>query len=488
MSETRDLIGIYGAIDRAVANDPSLRDSVARLLPIYANEDVRWFDTFEKWTLEKREQAGAETSEPPFPEPAQGLKNLARRAPRARMRARRIFAVAVAQRAFPERLHPEGDWAPHAKAALRRATLVDQKRSKRDHAHGLLELMHEQGPLEDSGEPAPEAWWQRLLAEGEARGHLRDSASMGPHPCTGRLVMVDLPGGPEPVATLRTEFDVHGLDFDRATCFLHPENWPGCSDFWCEMREVGRTPAGVHQFHEQVSTDCKDKAAGWTVQAALDFSFRSLPGAAVAEYQLSQGHPKEGDDVVVDEGSLVVHRVATDAGDVLKVTTTKRVRFSERHAFNGVSLAMLMCALGYADVAADLVYSCAKADPDHPGIPFPGREPAAAEAGQAQGQARGPAPKGAPEDLSPMIRSLADEATAAFKRCVDDWAEAAQASARKVADGKYTADAFVQDIAGLWARTMREGAAAVDRSVRATQETARPRAADPPRDGPCDPP
>ena len=44
MGEIRDLIGIHGAIDRAVADDPERRAAVSRLLPVYRDPDVRWFD------------------------------------------------------------------------------------------------------------------------------------------------------------------------------------------------------------------------------------------------------------------------------------------------------------------------------------------------------------------------------------------------------------------------------------------------------------
>jgi hypothetical protein len=59
MGELRDLIGIYGAIDQAVAEEPERRRRVARLLRVYGRSDVRWFDEFVRWTEDLREDDSA---------------------------------------------------------------------------------------------------------------------------------------------------------------------------------------------------------------------------------------------------------------------------------------------------------------------------------------------------------------------------------------------------------------------------------------------
>ena len=60
---------------------------------------------------------------------------------------------------------------------------------------------------------------------------------------------------------------------------------------------------------------------------------------------------------MVDEGSLVVQRLGPAAAAPLRVTTTKRIRFAR--FFSGEQLALIMCALGYAEVVKELVFSCA---------------------------------------------------------------------------------------------------------------------------------
>jgi hypothetical protein len=478
MGETRDLIGIYGAIDRAVESNPEIRPRVSRLLPVYRNEDVHWFEDFEAWTSEKREDAGVSGEAPPFPEPDEALEELSRIEPRGRMRARRLFAVAVAVQAFPAELASDGGWARRAQDALQPLTPTED-----EGALELFELLGDENLLPPIDAPAPDdadIWWESLLAVASYNGLLADTATMGPRPCTGRLVMVDLPDGRGPVTTLRTEFETGKVRFERAKRFLDPENWPSCSNFWCEMTKVGVTEKGAHQYHEVVSTDCDDKDAAWTIQAELDFSFKSFPGAAITEYGLSAGHPKPGDDVVVDEGALEVRRLGADPAAKLRITTTKRIKFSDRHPFTGASLSMLMCALGYASVVEDLVFTCAASDTAGEGTPFPAEEPATAEPG--------PGPTPTIPDLGPAIKVMADGAAAAVKRCADEWSQAAQESSRKIADGAYDADALVQDMAGIWVRSVREGATAVELGIRSARETAGIRAGEPPRAAPWDHP
>jgi hypothetical protein len=190
---------------------------------------------------------------------------------------------------------------------------------------------------------------QRTVARGGGAGGCRD--------CVGRLVMVDLPDGSRPVATLKSEFETDEVTFDQATQFLDPLNWARCSDFWCDIKKRSVSPAGVHRYTEVVSTNCPERHAAWTVEAELDFAFRRVPDVlATAEYQVGAGHPKEGDDVLVDEGSLVVRRIRARS-PMLRVTTTKRVKFT--HSFGGEALAMIMCPLGYADFTQALFFRCA---------------------------------------------------------------------------------------------------------------------------------
>jgi hypothetical protein len=449
MGEIRDLIGVYAAVDRAVA-DTERRDAVSQLLPLYRDPEVQWFEEFEAWTRELRPDVPAEEA---FVSRDEALADLARIEPRGRMRARRMFAIAAATRADPELAH--GDGAALAAAALRGEGLAGEEES----ALALLALLADQDllpPVEEQATGTLDRWWADLLDTAAERNLIGDPAAIGPRPCTGRLVMVDLPGSSVPVATLTTDFEVE-LDFDRAVKFLAPKNWPGCSSFWCRMEERGVLPSGAHRYHEEVSIDCANKDAVWTIQAELDFKFRRLqdPDVAITEYELSKGVPQP--HVVVDEGSLVVQRIG-DAPPKLRVTTTKRVRFS--HAFSGEALALMMCALGYAYVVEDLLFTCALGDAE--GTPFP----------EEERSRQAPSP-------GPFIETTAT----AVKACVDDCAEAVKDRSDKIARGSYKADSLVRDVASVWARMLREGATALDLGIRGAQEAAeRARSREPPPD------
>jgi hypothetical protein len=440
MGEIRNLIGVYGHIDRAAVADGERRAAVSQVLPLYRDPEVQWFEEFQAWTRELRPDTPEDEA---FPSRDEALEGLAKVEPRGRMRARRMFAIAAAARADPELVH--GESAALAAAALRGEGLTEDDGA----ARGLLELLADQDRLPYVEEQAPGAldeWWAQLLETAAENGLIGDPAGIGPRPCTGRLVMVDLPGGSVPVATLTTAFEIEALEFDRAIAFLAPKNWPACNGFWCQMKELGVQPSGAHRYHEEVSIDCARKDAVWTIQAVLDFRFRRFenPRVAITEYELSKGAPQP--DVLVDEGSLVVQQLSPAPASKLRVTTTKRVRFN--HAFSGEALALMMCALGYADVVEDLVFTCALGEGE--GSPFPDERGA----------------KGATVD--PLIQ----QGATALKACLDDCAEAARASAEKIDEGSYSADALVQDIASMWVRMLREGATSVDLGIRSAQEAA----------------
>jgi hypothetical protein len=185
--------------------------------------------------------------------------------------------------------------------------------------------------------------------------------------CVGRLVMVDLPDGrSRPVATLKTEFETAEVGFEQARMFLDPGNWPRGSEFWHAMEQRAVSPEGVHRYHETFTTAGRTH---WTVEAELDFVFREIPGVlAFTEYKLGEGHPAPGDDVLVDEGSLVVRRVTTGSERV-RVTTTKRIKFSG--SFGGEGLAMVAGSLGYGEYSREMFLRCAalESEPDDGATP-----------------------------------------------------------------------------------------------------------------------
>src|SRR4051794_96033 len=422
MGEIRDLVGIFGAIDRTAAADSHVREAVGRLLPLYRRSDVRWFDDFEAWTKELRPE---ESDTPPFPRSLdEALEGLAGTPTKGRMMARRMFAIAGAVQAFPDGIDTDSSWKDAAARALAPG-LVEQSE---DRGRAVLEILGREEflPTEDTPESG-DRWWRNVLEEARSQGHIENpECTVGPRPCAGRVSGRDC----GLVATIESGFTTSCVKFNRACSFLHPTNWPNCSNgFWCEMQDLGEVRPGVHHFHEVVSTDCENKALAWTISAELDFKFTQLPNLAIAEYQLSEGHPQPGDAVLVDEGSLVVHGLG---GGELRVITTKRVRFN--YPFAVEALALIMCALGYATLGEDLVFPCAGLKQKR-GVAFPGPEPTR---------------------IVPPVKHPADEIADRLKACVDQYAETARAASEKTAAGTYTADALAQDMAQMWVRAARE--------------------------------
>jgi hypothetical protein len=436
MGEIRDLVGIFGAVDRAAAADPAVRAKLGRVLPLYRRSDVRWFDDFEAWTKELRSE---ESDTPPFPTNVdEALEGLAETPTRGRGMARRMLAIAAAGQTFSDVIHIDGERKSLAARALAPG-LVEQSE---DRGRAVLEILGDEDllPKEDTPE-ARDAWWHDVLEKARSQGHIEDpERTIGPRPCAGRVSPADC----GLVATIESGFTTSYVKFDRATSFLHPTNWPYCSNgFWCEMKDCGEVRPGVHHFHEVVSTDCENKALAWTISAELDFKFTQLPNLAIAEYQLSHGHPKDGDAVLVDEGSLLVHRLG---GGEVRVITTKRVRFS--YPFTVEALALIMCALGYATLVEDLVFNCAALKGRKKGSDFPGSPPTR---------------------TVPPIKHPADELADRVKACIDHYAETARAASEKTAAGTYTADALAQDMAQIWVHAAREWSDAVQLAARNAQ-------------------
>lgn len=374
------------------------------------------------------------------------------------MRARRMLAIAALTRARPEYGVRDSLAGGRAQAALGVAGIAEDN----ERGGELLDLLASDGGIEQRVFD-PDAWWTRVIQEAFERRLLADEPDMiGPRPCSGRLVRVTtaLPGiGDVEATALKTVFPVRDLTFARAVSFLNPEIWPSCSDFWCEMDPTTPLTNSRRSYHEQVSADCPNKTVTWTITAELDFTFfrSDADGVAITEYHLGTGHPQLPDDVYVDDGSLMIEEVATAAGSELRVTTTKRVAFSE--PFPGPALAMVMCAVGYASVVEDLVYSCAATTAKR-GKAFPGGGGAGTEP-PTGGPDGGPHPH-----LDPVIKAFADHVATATKDCIDELSETAQAAADKISDGQYSSNDLVRDLSKSWVKALREGAEVIDLSIR----------------------
>lgn len=459
MSETEDLLAVHGAIDRAVAADPELVSVVAPYLGAYADGGaVGWFDEFVAWTLER---TGGDAS--PLPELEAALRNMADRAPSPRAAARRLLALGVAARVFPE-LRDAG-----SPASVQGALTVNNLAGfdNDDRAAELLALL-----LDDEWFASMSDWPKLIEAAFDANLIPATVAMQGAAPpCGGRLVVVQNPGDLSPAAALTTEFWTDQVTLDQAMRFLEPVNWPGCCDLWCSMTETGVSAAGNPEYHEVVSLDCTQPTATWTAEADLEFRFVAMPGGARVSYDLCQGRPQPGDLIVEDSGMLAIQQ----EGNGIRVMTTKRIRFD--HPFSGPSLAMLLCALGYATAVEDMVFGCAATSDGSAGTPFP------AVSGTTQGgtvikpgtQAQAHhAATGGQQDAAAAkaVQEAVDDAVSAAKQCIDDCVAAYTASYEKVAAGSYAADDLVNDMAKMWARLLRDAALVADLGLRATRAAA----------------
>jgi hypothetical protein len=436
MAETDSIVGIYGAIDDAVQKDRAARERLAEVLPQYRNPELHWYDDFKEWlagddgAARGDGTADADGAVADFPEPETALNQLSNTAPKGRGLARRMFAIAVAARAFPEMRDIESTLSRAAIGALRGPS----PDTRDERPVELYRLLSGEDHINTPDAAGPQDWWSGVVETAAAQQTIPDTIGMFPRPCSGRLVTV--PGITGPVAALVTDTPVDGIDFNAATRFIEPVNWETCMpDFWCKVTPVpGRTLSpGQQVYREVVSTHCADKAkVGFWAETELLFTFMWLPDrkrakVAIANYELADPRPKPHAPILVDEGTIVVAKAGA-ARTKLRVTTTKRIKFS--HPFMFEAMPVIMCAFGYADVAGGLLACAARygkdvgadgeiapAGTDFPGVPASiGAEPAAGPPSGPPGGSGQTAVGGVLQDtVNIWARALRDSA-AAFER------------------------------------------------------------------------
>ncbi len=459
MSEIEDRLAVYGAIDRAVLADPDLIETVAPFLGAYEQGAAAgWFDEFEAWTLER---TGAETS--PFPGLEDALRNLADREPVGRAAARRLLALAVAARVFPDLRDPS------APGSIQAALTVDGLAGfgNDDRAAALLAL------LIDDDQFARMADWPRMIETAFDAGLIPAFLAMQgvAPPCGGTLVVIDSASGQPPAAAINTSFWTDQITLQQAMRFLDPVNWPTCCSLWCSMTPIGTSAAGNPEYREVVSLDCSNMANTWTAEAELEFAFRAMPGEGRVVYDLCDGRPQPGDLVVEDSGTLAIR----EEGNGIRVITTKRVRFD--HPFSGQSLGMLTCALGYGSAVEDMLFTCALGSNESDGTPFPETSTGTGQGGTVTRPKRRPDHRRPPlyastapdPEAGKAMQDAVDDAVSAAKQCVEDCVEAYTASYEKISAGTYKADDLMTDMAKMWARLLRDAALVADVGLRATR-------------------
>ncbi len=255
--------------------------------------------------------------------------------------------------------------------------------------------------------------------------------------------------GPAPIVTLTTTSTVSPPPTLQEVNdgYLHPEQWPLCCDFWCEMRKI--TSGSPARYKEVIGFDCTP-GSPQRITTFLDFVWGSgPPGVYSLEYTLSADQRNASQLIDIDEGSIIVEDLSPTGKNELKITTTKRVRFI---GIDSKYIAFWACAFGYADVGRAMVLCTGhgvptvKPTPEQT-IPSPGAgTPQASTAASTAAHAK---PPGSPS-------SLVD---AYLKALTDCWTKTASdytASLDKALSGTYRPDDLVKDAASFWARYVNE--------------------------------
>jgi hypothetical protein len=370
MSEIGDLIAILGEIDRTVLADEhgeatEQRAHVAALVPAYREgERFGWFDGF------------VSANDVELPSLDEAMRNLSQPTRFASMLPRRLLAVALAVRMFPERFGPGREGEDDALRALTvpgivaglpavatppydvppEPTRIDD--AVRGRARDLLAALADPREL-----PTIEAWRDFVTRHHDA-GLIHTQLASLPQPCAATVIELRRSGDPDAIAVLRTTLCVRGVDIATLSAgFLDPTKWPQCSPWWCGMHMAPGGGAGLTRYLEVVALlACPDVLE---VAVFLDFARPVDTGTRkVVTYKLSPNQHgavaglHANDAVDVDQGTIEVRQ----EHDHVHVETTKRVRFTR--LIDASAVAVLACWVGYGDLATDLICDCSGAQPE----------------------------------------------------------------------------------------------------------------------------
>jgi hypothetical protein len=428
MASVQSILMIFGGVDQLVVDNPDRRDAVAAVLSAYDDPLTRgWYEKFTRWLSDRRIQP--EPTELPTDLPNvidDALRDLAEPPPlTGRAQARLLLAIAALGRADPDRVDNPGRRVDMARAV---EPLVPEGVDSPDRGSRADDLVRLLAGSRDFGFVFEDlSGWERMLEEAHERGFVSmELRQQTVPPCQGTYV--ELAGGPGPIASLKTEL-VAPLSFDDASAFLDPAQWPGCTQLWCEM--VLQSGGPPRRYLEVIGFDCRDPN-GWRLRTCLEFENQTQTEGmriAVANYRLAVDQTGADQLVEVDEGSITV----IDEGSHVRVVTVKRLRFRGLALQRG--MAMLMCALGYAAVGEEMVYSCALGGAT--GTSFVAGATTTSPAGD-------------------LFGVLASEVMDLTVECVNENAEAMKASASAAARGQYTMERLAQDVTRMWLRPLQD--------------------------------
>jgi hypothetical protein len=422
MSEIRDLIAILGAVDHAVNEDEGgeRRSLVAALVKAYRTGDrFGWYDSF------------AEREHNTLPSLEEAMENLGRPTRFAGMLPRRVLAVALAARVFPELFGPDGEAVEDSLRALIIPGIVA----------GLPLLptppLPEPPDVPDLGDPSIRSRGEELLralADPTRLSRIEDwhqflgstshlvSSQLASLPAPCSTTVIERPtGGDDAIIVLQTSLCVGGVDLAALSAgFLDPTNWPDCSPWWCAMLAAPGGDPRLKRYLEVVAADCPNRI--FEVAVFLDFA-TAIDGATrkVVTYNKSRDQSgmvaglRANEAVEVDRGVIDVRQ----EGDHLRVETTKRIRFAQ--SVDADALAVIACVVGYGDVAADVICDCSGGTP----------QAVDCDPGEAPGVGR----------VTPAVDRLVDLA----RKCVAEGGDLVRQIAGRVDEGSYTPDLAAED-------------------------------------------
>jgi hypothetical protein len=426
MASVQSILVLFGEVDRLVVEDRDRRQAVAAVLGAYEDPSTPgWYAQFTEWLADP----GLQPRPTELPVVGDALAALADDPPTGRAQARLLLAIAALGRADP-------GWVDDPQ---RRTRLADAVRplvpeeappgaeivDRDGRADGLVQLLANRVDPPDVF-PTLEAWPQ-MLEEAFARGFISAAlAQQVDPPCQAGFS--EPAGASGPVASLKTELVTAALTFEQATGFLDPTRWPGCTALWCQMDLLPGGPP--RRYLEAIGLDCADQT-GWRLKTCLEFENRTLPGirVATADYRLALDQTGADRLVEVDEGSITV----IDEVSQVRILTVKRLRF--RGLALQAGMAALMCALGYAAVGEEMVYSCAL-----PGVMGTPWDPASAKT----------------PGTGDLVGGLVGEVVDLTVACVNENAEAMRASTVAAARGEYTVEHLARDVTRMWLRPLQD--------------------------------
>lgn len=196
--------------------------------------------------------------------------------------------------------------------------------------------------------PADVELWDQFVNAAVDHFHLTSVEQQQPKCC-------DRPSNESGATNVDVQFRVEGTVSEFAP-WVNPENWPKCSKYFKQMRRVRgtrrRALRGPHAWNcryiEVISM------ANKVLETPLDFGYTEAPNQVDCSYSLHE----PTDDIVIDEGCLIVAENGSDRGKpMVLLTAQKTVRFVDP---NLQYLTTLSCDTIWSGLVVQMATKCAR--------------------------------------------------------------------------------------------------------------------------------